>query len=152
MKLIESSIFNVMDKPLDAFDVIRKKAMSGDADEEPLYICNLSDIIEKYANWQRCMPRVIPFYGKLKFHKIPTFARIVWKQKEEKNNVSIHLTCDHIDKCVWSEFINLTHSIRLFIFSKSDDDKHTHKSRGPLLLFLFCSWRKQPSQWKESIE
>lgn len=64
MKLIESSIFNVMDKPLDAIDIIRKKSVLCDADEEPLYICNISDIIEKYANWQHCMPRVIPFYGK----------------------------------------------------------------------------------------
>lgn len=65
MKFIESTIFHVTDKPLDAIDTIRKKTMFDDADEEPLYICNISDIIEKYANWQRCMPRVIPFYGKL---------------------------------------------------------------------------------------
>lgn len=64
MKL-ETSIFQVVDKPLDAIDVIRKKSVLGVTDEEPLYICNISDIIEKYANWQRCMPRVIPFYGKL---------------------------------------------------------------------------------------
>lgn len=65
MKLIESSIFHVVDEPLDAIEIIRKKSMLGDEYEEPLYICNISDIIEKYANWQRCMPRVIPFYGEL---------------------------------------------------------------------------------------
>lgn len=65
MKLIESNTCYVMDEPLDAIEIIRKKATLADADEEPLYICNISDIIEKFANWQRCMPRVIPFYGEL---------------------------------------------------------------------------------------
>lgn len=86
MKLIESSIFNVMDKPLDAIDVIRNKSMLDDADEEPLYICNISDIIEKYANWQRCMPRVIPFYGKLKTNKknTPLVCIVLLVEKEKK--------------------------------------------------------------------
>lgn len=49
---------------------------------------------------------------------------------------------------VRSEFINLTHSIR---FSKSDDDKHTLKSRGPLLRLFFFA-RGENSQVKKKSQ
>lgn len=62
MKLIESGNFHVINDQLDAFDVIRKKTML-EIEEEPLYICNISDIIEKHQIWKYNMPRVIPFYG-----------------------------------------------------------------------------------------
>lgn len=64
MKIIEpSNNFHVIDEPLDAIDVIRQRSISGDVDEEPLYLCNISDIINKHAIWTRSMPRVKPFYG-----------------------------------------------------------------------------------------
>lgn len=64
MKLIEPNNFHVIDEPLDAIDVIRQRSISGDVDEEPLYICNISDIIQKHQIWKLRMPRVLPFYGK----------------------------------------------------------------------------------------
>lgn len=64
MKLIEPSNFHVIDEPLDAIDVIRQRSISGDVDEEPLYLCDISDIIKKHQIWKQSMPRVLPFYGK----------------------------------------------------------------------------------------
>lgn len=64
MKLIEPTNFHIVDQPIDAIDVIRKKTICGDVDDEAFYVCNVSDIIEKYRNWQKHMPRIIPFYGK----------------------------------------------------------------------------------------
>lgn len=63
MKLIEQSKLHVIDEPLDAIDVIRQRSISGDVDEEPLYICNISDLIKKHQIWKQRMPRVLPFYG-----------------------------------------------------------------------------------------
>ncbi|XP_055316889.1 ornithine decarboxylase 1-like [Sitodiplosis mosellana] len=64
MKLIEpSNNFHVIDEPLDAIDVIRQRSVSGNVDEEPLYLCDISDIINKHAIWKRSMPRVLPFYA-----------------------------------------------------------------------------------------
>lgn len=63
MKLIESDNFHVINEPLNTFDVISKKTIL-EAEEEPLFICNISDIIEKHNIWKYNMPRVIPFYGK----------------------------------------------------------------------------------------
>lgn len=62
MKLIESGNFHIINEPLDAIDVIRKKTLL-ETEEEPLYICNISDIIRKHRVWKCNMPRVIPFYG-----------------------------------------------------------------------------------------
>lgn len=64
MKLIEETKFNVVDKPVNAIDEISRKSVLNDADEEPFYICNISDIIQKHAIWKFRMPRVTPFYGK----------------------------------------------------------------------------------------
>lgn len=63
MKLTEPRNFHIIDEPLDAIDVIRQRSISGQVDEEPLYICNISDIIEKHRIWKQRMPRVLPFYG-----------------------------------------------------------------------------------------
>lgn len=30
---------------------------------DSFYICNLSDIIRKYQDWRKCLPRVKPFYA-----------------------------------------------------------------------------------------
>lgn len=64
MKLIEPSNFHVIDEPLNAIDVIRQRSISGDIGDEPLYICDISDIINKHNIWKQRMPRVLPFYGK----------------------------------------------------------------------------------------
>lgn len=63
MKLIEPTNFHIVDQPINAIDVIREKEKIGDVDDDAFYICNVSDIIEKYRNWQKHMPRIIPFYG-----------------------------------------------------------------------------------------
>lgn len=61
MKLVEPTNFHIVDQAIDAFDVIRTRM--GDVDDEPFFVCNVSDIVEKYRNWQKHMPRIIPFYG-----------------------------------------------------------------------------------------
>lgn len=62
---IETSNFHVIEKPLDAIDVVRQKSFSNEVDEEPFYVCNISDIIRKHRLWKQRMPRVLPFYGEL---------------------------------------------------------------------------------------
>lgn len=52
----------IVDTPVNALDEIREKAIS-DMQEEPLYICDLTDIIKKHRIWTQLLPRVIPFYG-----------------------------------------------------------------------------------------
>lgn len=64
MKIVEQTDFNIINEPLDAMDVIGKKT-TFELEEEPLYVCNVSDIIEKHTIWKQQMPRVMPFYGKL---------------------------------------------------------------------------------------
>lgn len=59
MKLVE---VNVVGEQFDAIELIRKK-VNFECKDEPLYICNVSDIINKYHIWTKHMPRVIPFYG-----------------------------------------------------------------------------------------
>lgn len=60
----QPSKINVVDKPVDAINIIRKRFESGYDNDEPFYICNISDIIQKHLNWIKRMPRVTPFYGK----------------------------------------------------------------------------------------
>lgn len=55
---------NVIDKPVDAIDMIHQKSLSGCENDVPLYICNISDIVQNHQIWKSCMPRVHPFYGK----------------------------------------------------------------------------------------
>lgn len=33
--------------------------------QQAFYICNINDIIEKYKQWIKLMPKIKPFYGKL---------------------------------------------------------------------------------------
>lgn len=68
MKLIEPNNYHVIDEPLDPMEIIRQKSTSDVVDDDPFYICNISDIIQKHRIWQQHMPRVLPFYGK--FHEI----------------------------------------------------------------------------------
>lgn len=65
MKLIEPSNFHVIDEPFDAIDEVRHRSLEMDADDEAVYFCNISDIIEKLKLWKQRMPRVLPFYGML---------------------------------------------------------------------------------------
>lgn len=64
MKLAEPTNFHIVDQPIDAFDVIRQRSKTGVMDDEAFYVCNVSDIVQKYRNWQKYMSRIIPFYGK----------------------------------------------------------------------------------------
>lgn len=52
---------SLLDGPLDVWSEIRRKAVGDD----PVYFCDLTDIVHKYANWVNLMPRVVPFYGKI---------------------------------------------------------------------------------------
>lgn len=47
-------------KPLDVLAEIAATTI----DEEPLYLCDLTDIVRKHVNWTTLLPRVAPFYGK----------------------------------------------------------------------------------------
>lgn len=66
MFLDEGNIINVIDEPLNADEVICEKNRLSLIEEDPFYVCSISDVIEKYRVWQRSMPRVVPFYGQLK--------------------------------------------------------------------------------------
>lgn len=57
-------IYHVIDEKLDAIDTIRQRTTSADMDDDPFYICDMSDIIRKHHIWQQLMPRIFPFYGK----------------------------------------------------------------------------------------
>lgn len=50
---------NVLDGPLDVWDEVRRNAIG----EEPVHLCDLSDVVRKYINWIHLLPRVVPFYG-----------------------------------------------------------------------------------------
>lgn len=63
MRIIQPTNYHVIDEPLDAIDIIRQRKISDD-DDDPFYICNMSDIIRKHNIWKQLMPRVFPFYGK----------------------------------------------------------------------------------------
>lgn len=43
-------------------EVIRRKLEEG-IDEEPLVICDVSDLLTKYKTWTEYFPRVTPFFG-----------------------------------------------------------------------------------------
>lgn len=99
MRIVEQNNFHVVDKAVDAIDEVRQKSMSGDVDEEPFYICNISDIIQKHRIWQQRMPRVLPFYGKLiqtrnyfsPFTNISNSLNLTWKYAAKKNIFNVYL-------------------------------------------------------------
>lgn len=62
MKAIGLDNVTIVDNPPIALDIIRKRALT-DMQEEPLYICDLTDIIKKHRIWTQFLPRVLPFYG-----------------------------------------------------------------------------------------
>lgn len=63
MEFIAPNNYHVIDDPLNAIAEIRQKSISDDLDDDPFYICDISDIIRKHRIWQEQMPRVFPFYG-----------------------------------------------------------------------------------------
>lgn len=65
IRQFKKSNIHVVNKPINSIDVIRQKSIFGDVNEEPLYVCNISDIIQKHHIWKQSMPRVQPFYGEL---------------------------------------------------------------------------------------
>lgn len=57
-------MLQTVDEPLNAVDLIRQRAVFEKSGDEALYICNISDIINKHQVWKQYLPRVKPFYGK----------------------------------------------------------------------------------------
>lgn len=53
----------VLEPQMSELDVIRQIVRDGQ--EDSFYLCNVSDIIQKYKNWKLAMPRIKSFYGKL---------------------------------------------------------------------------------------
>lgn len=53
--------FNVqaVAEPFNVLDEIDRTEI----DEEPVYFCDLTDIVRKHLNWVQLLPRVVPFYG-----------------------------------------------------------------------------------------
>lgn len=61
--VMKTSKLNIINESVDAMDIIRQKSHAGYKDDEPMYICNVSDVIQKHLVWKKLMPRVCPFYG-----------------------------------------------------------------------------------------
>lgn len=81
MKAIGLDNVTIVDNPPIALDIIRKRALT-DMQEEPLYICDLTDIIKKHRIWTQFLPRVLPFYGECFYNRF---------KKEEVWNVHVLL-------------------------------------------------------------
>jgi ornithine decarboxylase len=65
----------IVDNPPIPLDIIRKRALT-DLQEEPLYICDLTDIIKKHRIWTQFLPRVLPFYA-VKCNDSPLVLKIL---------------------------------------------------------------------------
>lgn len=52
----------VIQKQFNIEEIVRQK-IGDDFYDEPVFICDVSDIVTKYKVWKQCFPRVIPFYG-----------------------------------------------------------------------------------------
>lgn len=65
MKLmaLETNTLQTIDEPLNAVDLIRQRAAYEIYGDEDFYICNISDVVDKYRTWRQYLPRVRPFYG-----------------------------------------------------------------------------------------
>lgn len=61
MKIQGKSSVEIYGDEMDLREIIRKENL--DAQEEALYVCDLSDIVNKYYIWRECLPRVVPFYA-----------------------------------------------------------------------------------------
>lgn len=65
------SPIHVIENPLDIWEEVIRKPIG----EEAVHFCDLSDVVRKYINWTRLLPRVVPFYGNL---LIKHFNATIW--------------------------------------------------------------------------
>ena len=63
MKVNKFGGINIIEKSFSALKEIQKKSIT-EIYEEPLLVCDLTDIINKHRTWTQMLPRVMPFYGK----------------------------------------------------------------------------------------
>lgn len=47
---------------LNSKDVVRQLVQNGQ--EDGFFLCDVSDIVEKFQKWNQAMPRIKPYYGK----------------------------------------------------------------------------------------
>lgn len=59
MKIPVSTI-QVLDAPLDVWTEVSRH----ETGDEPVHLCDLTDVVRKYIKWTKLLPRVVPFYGK----------------------------------------------------------------------------------------
>lgn len=45
------------------FEKIVRRKIADDSDDDPVFICDVADILLKYKTWKECFPRITPFYG-----------------------------------------------------------------------------------------
>ena len=57
---------NILDPGQTKWDFIRHIVSSGDQ-KDAFLVINLDDIVRKHREWIQKLPRVTPFYGKMKF-------------------------------------------------------------------------------------
>jgi hypothetical protein len=65
---LDFSSVELLRQPIDVEQQVREK-ISQQTEDAAFFIVNLSDIIRKKKQWNNCLPRVEPFYGKLSFLK-----------------------------------------------------------------------------------
>lgn len=73
MKAVGLDNVSIVDDSPIALDIIRKRALT-DIQDEPLYICDLTDIIKKHRIWTQFLPRVVPFYGEFDSKRLVTIG------------------------------------------------------------------------------
>lgn len=62
MNSFENKIHCVSNEKINSWDIVQKICKKSTLDD-PLYICNIDDIIEKYNLWRKKIPRVKPYYA-----------------------------------------------------------------------------------------
>lgn len=50
---------------IDLMEVIDKQNLK--SIDEPLLVCDLEKLKEKYETWQKCLPQIKPYYGKFSY-------------------------------------------------------------------------------------
>lgn len=63
VKIFEGNKSQAINEPFNVIDIIRQRASCDVSGGEAIYICNVSDIIDKLQTWRQYLPRVLPFYG-----------------------------------------------------------------------------------------
>lgn len=54
---------NVMEGPWSSLEAIQDVVATGQQ-EDPFYVMDLGEVVQRYNSWIELMPRVKPFYGK----------------------------------------------------------------------------------------